>query len=552
MNSAIAMHKFNFKKSVVAILCMLFFTFEFAHGEDSPSESAPSDKKRRLTNFEWDPMPGAKSYEIEIKPKKGDGKSFLFNVNTTSWNGDLKPGKYTMRLRSKDHRGVPGEWSGAEEFGVKLQAIEPVFPRENSEVKSDDSEIAEVNFKWEESPYAKSYEVVVKDESGKVLSTSTETSNQLSLKLPVAAKYSWTIIGTDEFNEKGQAAAAPAAFTLLGKQLELPRIKEPETPYVRQLTWEKVEQSQKYEFSLKRKDGNSKKWKVIVEGEKNETSLDFLSTYKGGNYQLKITAIGHLRQKSKSHQIIFPVASGDRSEATEEKAKNRKSIDRTKGWYGVASYLITQIQYVAINLDKGSGPSTNAFGGTGRLGAGWFSENTPMGFLGIVDLSGFIIGQKNYTYPSIEAHAIYRIVSGLLGEFRLSGGVYYKEIPEILANVRTGDYSVTQLGATGVHTGGEFWYSMTAQLGLQLNGRVYYPISGKTPTGQPIIPTMSYQFGFLGSYRLNDKATGLVGYAYRKDIINYKSTNTEVESTFTSNQSSVSGSYLNFFLEWDF
>lgn len=547
-----AAKNFDLKIPTLTMMCLLLFWTGLLQAQETPTDTPALDKKRRLTNFEWDPMPGAKSYEIEIKPKKGDGKPYLFNVSTTAWNGDLKPGKYTMRLRSKDHRGVPGEWSGAEEFTVKLQPIELIFPKENSEVNSGESDTADVDFSWEESPYAKSYDVIIKDASGKILSSTTETSNKFSIKLPVAAKYSWTVIGTDEFNEKGQSSDSPSQFTLLGKQLDLPRIIEPETPYVRQINWDKVEQAEKYQVSLKRKDNNSKKWKVVVEEEKTTNSLEFPSSYKGGTYQIKVTALGNLRQKSKSHQIIFPVANGDRSAAAEEKAKNRKSIDRTKGWYGIASYLITQIQYVAINLDKGSGPSTNAFGGTGRLGAGWFSENSPMGFLGILDLSGFLIDQKNYTYPSMEVHGIYRIVSGALGEMRFSAGGYYKEIPEILANARTETFSVTQLGATGAHAGGEYWYSMTAKLGLQMNGRVYFPLSGKTPNGQPIIPSLSYQYGFLGSYRLNEKATGLVGYAYRLDVIKYKSTNTDVESDFTSNQTSVSGSYLNFLLEWDF
>jgi hypothetical protein len=549
------MHKtIELKKAHIHVFCFLLFFCAFAHGEDSttpPATPASAEKKRRLTNFEWDPMPGAKSYEIEIKPKKGDAKAFLFNVTTTAWNGELKPGKYTMRLRSKDHRGVPGEWSAAEEFGVKLQAITPLSPKENAEVKTDENSFTNVELKWEESTYAQSYEVTIKDESDKVISTAPVTGNKYELKLPVASKFTWTVIGFDEFHEKGQTGDGPSHFTLIGKQLSLPKIKELETPYVREINWEKSEFAEKYEITLKHKDNSTKKWSVVTKEEVTSPKLDFPASYKGGQYQLRVTALANLRQKSKSHQINFPVAFGDRSPAAELKALSRKSIDRIKGWYFMGSYLITQIQYTAINIDHGSGPSTSAFGGTGRLGLGWLDEEGPFGFLGIADLSGFIIDQKNYTYPSMEAHGIARYVAGDLGELRFSGGLYYKEIPEILANARTTEFSVEQLAATGIHTGGEYWYSMTSKLGLQLNGRVYYPLSGKTPTGEKIIPTMSYQFGFLGSYRLNDKATGLMGYAYRKDVINYKSNNTDIITNFTSNQTSIVGHYLNFFLEWN-
>jgi hypothetical protein len=456
-----------------------------------------------------------------------------------------------MRLRSKDHRGVPGEWSKAEEFTVKLQAIQLSYPLDNSEVKTTENDQAEIKLKWVESTYAQNYEVTIKDSSGKVINTSQVPNNNFTIKLPVANKFTWSVIGLDESNEKGQLSEKPFEFTLLGKELGLPKINEPETPFIRELTWNKSDYAEKYQVTLKHKDQNTKKWKTVTDIELNVTKLDFPKSYKGGKYQLKVTALAKLRQKSKSHQVIFPVANGDRSPLAESIALNRKSIDRTKAWYFIASYLITQIQYEAINLDRGSGPSTNAFGGTGRLGLGWLDDESPRGFLGIADLSGFIIGQKNYTYPSLEAHGIMRYAIGDLGEARVSAGAYYKEIPEILANARSSEFSVFQLGAMGIHAGGEYWYSMNSKLGLQINGRIYSPLSGKTPTGEKIIPTTSYQFGFLGSYRLNEKATGLMGYAYRKDIINYKSGNTDIISTYKSNQISIIGNYLNFFLEWD-
>jgi hypothetical protein len=537
-------------RAFTLVIGLSLFFCSFAHSEN-PSEKVTAEKKKGATNFEWDPMPGAKSYEIEIKAKKSDIKPQLFNLTTTSWSGELKPGKYTMRLRSKDHRGVPGEWSGAEEFTVKMQAVNLSYPKNNEEVKSNENETAEVALNWEETPYAQTYEVTIRDDSGKVISTSPASTNKFNIKLTVAAKYSWSVIAVEESGEKGPTGDGPFKFALIGKELALPKIKEPETPFIRELTWEKSDLAEKYEVILKRKDPSTKKWHIVTEESSTTTNLDFPKSYKGGLYQLRVTAVANLRKKSKSHQINFPVANGDRSPKAESLALSRKSIDRTKAWYFIASYLITQIHYTAINIDRGSGPSTDAFGGTGRLGLGWFAENSPFGFLGVGDLSGFIIGQKNYTYPSIEAHGIIKYVAGTLGEFRVSSGLYYKEIPEILANARTGAFTVSQLGATGVHGGGEYWYSMTSKLGLQVNGRMYYPLSGKTPTGEKIIPTISYQFGFLGSYRLNEKATGLMGYAYRKDVINYKAANSDVISSYNSNLSSVTGSYLNFFLEWD-
>jgi hypothetical protein len=520
-----------------------------------PTDAADT-KSRRVTNFEWDAIEGAKSYEVEISPigkTSGNKDPFRFTVTEPVWNGELKPGKYTMRLRSRDKRGVPGEWSGAEEFYVKLYAPKPVFPLALQEIKSEEDESYEVTFKWEYQSEASNYKIHIEDDAH-TFSQNYETSDsELKVKLPVARKYTWSIIGYDKQDKEGESLDGSIPFIILGKKIETPKITMPETSYVRELQWESVKNGELYSYTLLRR-GNDRKWRKVKNEDLNSTTLPFDAKWKGGEYKFSVSAKGTLRENSKTHSIIFKVANGDRSVAAEQKAQMRKAIERTTDWYFIASYLITQIKYSATNYDRNADSGFNAIGGTGRLGAGYLDDASPFGFLGIVDLSGFIIGNKNYTYPGLEAHGIFRWSSGDLGEIRISGGGYYKEIPEILANnVETGDFDVSQLGAFGIHGGGEYWYSLNSKLGLQVNGRLYYPISGKTPTGQGIVATPSYQFGFLGSLRLNAKATGLMGYAYRKDQIDYKTSNpTVLAAGYKSNKTSVEGHYLNFFLEWDF
>ncbi len=513
----------------------------------------PSSKSRRVTNFEWDPIAQAKSYEIEITPVGAEKKEpYRFTVNDPVWNGELKPGKYTMRLRSRDRRGVPGDWSSPEEFYVKLYAPKPLSPLAQVQIKSNETETYELTLQWEYQSEASKYKIHIEDETKRFMQDLESSEGQIKVKVPVARNYSWSITGFDKQGKEGEVFGGAIPFTVLGKKLETPKIDIPESPYVRELRWNAVPHTEKYKYSLLRK-GNDRKWRKFKEEDVTETTLLFDPKWKGGEYKLNVSSSGTLREVSKQHSIVFRVVNGDRSVAAEQKASMRKAIERTVDWYFIASYLITQIQYSAVNVDQGSAPSTGAIGGTGRLGAGYLDENSPFGFLGIVDLSGFIIGQKNYTYPGLEAHGIFRWASGELGEIRISGGAYYKEIPEILGNAETGEFKVSQLGAFGLHGGGEYWYSLNSKLGLQVNGRVYFPVSGKTPNGKPLIASPSYQFGFLGSLRLNPKATGLMGYAFRKDEINYQASNaTALAAGYSSNKTSVVGHYLNFFLEWDF
>ncbi|AHI05285.1 hypothetical protein BDW_03885 [Bdellovibrio bacteriovorus W] len=76
----------------------------------------------------------------------------------------------------------------------------------------------------------------------------------------------------------------------------------------------------------------------------------------------------------------------------------------------------------------------------------------------------------------------------------------------------------------------------------------------KTPNGRDLHPTLSTQFGFLGSYRFTENFTGLVGYARREDKISYSAVpnNSNLATDGDKNESTVVGNYLNIFAEWAF
>lgn len=537
-------------------LCFLGLSFSTPTEAATKENGRPSDKSRRLTQFEWDPIPKAKAYEIEIRPVSATGEKkdpFRFNVTDTSWNGELKPGQYTMRLRSLDRRGVPGEWSRPESFYVKLYAPTPISPANDQVINSNEEDSAEVKLSWVLQSEASLYKLHIEDESRTVVQDHEVKENQITLTLPVARRYQWSLIGYDKQSKEGEPFGPPISFTLMGKMLETPQIQIPDSPFVRSLSWDPVPKSENYSYQLFVR-GPNRKWNSFAKEDNfRKTNLPFPADWKGGEYKFSVTANANLRVSSKTHTIIFEVAKGDRSPEAEQIARLRESIERTSEWYGIASYLITQIEYSATNYDKGSAPTFKAVGGTGRLGGGYLDPKTPFGFLGIADFSGFTIGQKNYTYASLEAHGILRQTISDIGELRSSVGPYYKELPEILGSADSGEFQLSQLSALGLHAGGELWYSLNRKLGAQVNARIYYPVFGKTPFGQPIVATPSFQIGFLGSLRLNKKATGLMGYAYRKDLLEYKTQNSRaINAGYSKNQSAVVGHYLNFFLEWDF
>ncbi len=505
----------------------------------------------REVSFDWDIIEGASSYDVEIKSEKSEMPE-AFKTQQAIWSGKLKPGKYTMRLRARDYRKVPGDWSDWSEFDVKLESANILSPANNTNIKSNSDTDQEITFKWKAVPGASKYLFSLESSDGKTQVNQEVDKNEYKVKLPVAMKYTWKISAQDDANNISDGKAI-ANFNIFGKQLDQPKIDKPETAFVRELKWSKTDYAETYDAYLYRYDRNLKKWTRIKAYEKTQSdNLPFEATLSGGKYQLLVKANGQMRPTSNSSKMIFDVKDGDRSPASEYTALVKKSIDRVTGWYGIASYLVTQVKYSGRNSEKNSASEYDAIGGTGRVGVGWFQSENPWGFLAITDLSGFTISGKTSTFASSEVNAVYRFNIGERTELRLQGGISYRELPETIGDPLTSSYQNSSIKYVGPHAGMEYWLSISPNLGLQLNAHIYRSLfKVYTPNGQSLVPTSSYQLGALGSYRFTSTFTGLVGLARRTDTISYQAAQTNL-STGSENTAEVSGNYLNFFAEWSF
>jgi hypothetical protein len=341
----------------------------------------------------------------------------------------------------------------------------------------------------------------------------------------------------------------------MGRTLETPKINKPENGFVREVKWAPSDFADHYAYSLTRYNPKTKTWeKISADAEFKKNTLDFDPKWPGGKYRLALKAKGPLRNSSEKSEVEFSVVNGNRSPAAEEVATTRESIERVSGWYSIASYLITMVQYHGINNENNSFLNYSAIGGTGRLGLGYLSPTTPWGFVTIADLSGFTIdGGGNYTFASLEMNGIHRKTLGERGELRQQLGVFYKELPETVGKSSTAITEMNLLKTAGPHYGVEYWYAMTPKLGLQANAHVYGNfIKVKTPSGENIVPTVSAQAGLLGSYRLKRNLTGLIGYAFRHDEVNYLAQVGGKSNAVSGdiNRVILEGHYLNLFLEW--
>ncbi len=516
---------------------------------------------RRTVGFDWDKIEDSKSYDLEISQIKGDepGKIYTFNLTQSNWSGKLVPGNYSFRVRSRDHRRVAGDWSSPRQFTVFLENVKITSPTAKSIFTAGPNETYHATFSWNAVGGASGYNFELTSTDGKTSIQKTVQENSFETDLTPAKVISWKV---SAISQSGMASeiVSTSEFTILGTKLALPELEKPENQYVRNLKWKRPSPESKFDIVLSRYIPETKKWdqtKSIQEA--GENSIDFEKNWPGGYWKITVRAKAANRQASDTANLSFKVAKGDRSPAAEYVATVRKSIDRINGWYGIASYLLTMMNYQSL------ASFNSAIGGTGRLGLGWYSEKSAWGSLTTLDMSGFIASNKNYTFTSLETVAIHRLRFQSSNELRSFGGIYMKELPVLITPAdlpqKTSnpsfEASPSKIAALGPVAGLEYWYSLTPKLGFQLNSCLYYSMLslGLPNGGQTLVPQPSYQAGVLGSYRVTNSFTGLTGLTYRSDKLSYSdnyATRTNTPGIPSQVDVTVTGLYLHFFAEVSF
>lgn len=508
---------------------------------------AQTEDYKREINMEWEPIENAKSYDIEIQriPNPENQSPLIDSSETAAWNGQLKPGKYTLRVRARDKRNAPGKWSSAEEFLVQLDPISITSPKMRADVMSNEESEGVVTLEWSSVPGAIGYKVEITTADGNTTFKEDVKESKLQIKLPVAKKYNWTVMPVGNEGPVDESKAT-SDFALWGKTLEKPQIEEPETAWVRTLKWNRPNHTDRYDTIVSLWVPATKTWRVIERGSNlTDNQMPFKQEWVGGRYKLAIRGKGELRPHSEKTEIVFGVVDGNRSPAAENIANLRQSIDRTNGLYGIASWLYSNISYRGRDADSGAELLMEPAGGTGRVGLGYLSPDYPWGFLAVADYSGFIIDNRIYNFSTVEGNLVHRRNSSDLAESRHYFGLFYKELPALYA-VSASSANVSAIKSWGPKYQYEYWYAFTSRLGLQLNAQSYLSLFKiSTPNGAGISPSLSFQLGMLGSYRLNKKSTGLLGVAYRQDSLAYSS-----NSGADKNTVDINGLYLNMFLEW--
>jgi hypothetical protein len=503
--------------------------------------------QQKTVEIEWEVVSGAKSYEIEIISE--GQQPVLQRVNQNLIRMQMNNGEYQFRVRAIDLRGIRSDWSEPESLNLNLQAIKKDFPAHLSAVNSSSEDQQLVELRWQPQDDVESYEVTITSLDGTIQEVLTVSGSSLKKELPVGKTYAWKVRALTQGALTDDNAFT---FTLIGKALDKPEIESPSNQFVRDLEWKTPSYADSFRFLLQRQNRKTKKWeKVLSEDNYKDNSLVFDGKLPGGTYRLLVVAKAPLRQPSPTANLTFNVKSGDRSPAAEETFEVRQSIDRLSAWFSSVSYLMTVFDYKSTNFDRAnSSVSYSAVGATGRIGLGYLRGLNNWGFHGIFDISGISVENKTTTFASTELNAVRRQKYGRFGEIRNNVGVYYKELPETVSFASTQSTETELVKVLGPHYGFEYWRALDSQFGIQANAHIYLPlVKVKTPNEQALQMTPSWQLGLLGSYRWQRNITALLGYAYRLDQVKYKALPGAVNGD--TNDLSMAGHYINFYLEWD-
>jgi hypothetical protein len=186
-----------------------------------PTVMAQIPSEKRQLTLELDEAPGATAYEIEVQPtdRGTENKKYTFNSRTSKFVINLRPGRFSMRARVADVRGVFGPWSETTPISVTPRAPSPVWPENGKTLKQKDH--PKVDFRWNEVPGCDSYRLTIFDEvSGSIVSTLSTQKTHLETELPPGRIYRWTVQGLaqpdllseldDEQNQFTYVGAPPA------------------------------------------------------------------------------------------------------------------------------------------------------------------------------------------------------------------------------------------------------------------------------------------------------------------------------------------------------
>ncbi|MDD4976538.1 MAG: hypothetical protein PHY93_19435, partial [Bacteriovorax sp.] len=322
------------------IYLILFYTqISFATVNDQPT---------RWIDLEWDEVPGAKGYDIELS-EVIDQKEFsrgLFHTDTPHWAKEANPGKYNVKIRALDNRKVPGPWGETIPVVIRLVSPQLIRPLDNEILTTSEMNDLSITFQWGHVPGAIFYQLIVFNSKNIAVLDEVTKDIEVKYKISNIDNYKWYVLpmfapeekkAPEEFlaNLSSNLLANKAEFlkekkfAIKGQMLKAPVI---EVEVIKKrgflFRWNEVFRADNYSFEVFKVDelDEGKSLRKILNGTSSKRQIAIgKDKLPDGKYVIAIKAISHNYQDSENARVIIK-SDKDHLEIISNESTNKESI----------------------------------------------------------------------------------------------------------------------------------------------------------------------------------------------------------------------------------
>lgn len=486
----------------------------------------------RWIDLDWEAIPEAKEYELELFQIQEDqvfsrGK---FKTSNPNWSYAVPPGKYSLKIRSIDDRGVPGDWS--EEIDLKVKIVNPIM---NRPAKGEKIIEALVGLEWNEVPEATSYHVIVRDAKKAVVYDASTSLNKENVYLKDLGAYSFAVFAYGAGDEKISSNEWPESifrnFERVGGELDAPEVKVNISNLV-VLDWQKIENADNFEIDVLPPQGpGAKNLRIMVQENKyvfpREDLRDGVTTI-----MIKALAPGY----QDSPKTIVKIVKNDDSVSTQEVTSGKSaSIKKTltqlfwrHQFFYAASFA--KFEYSSENLQTDTNLEQSNLTGMG-LSLDWLFQNRPQSYVHKVETSALRLTSGSQT--GFQSRLAYNFIFPLVTESKswsFGVGASYLGLPSFFGDRLDGSVSSNQSSSIGPEVSLGIVDPLTASWHFYANlTYAYHPIMlSSTESSPDPFSWLRAQLRFL-KYT-STRTAFFIGAEYQR-----------CTQTFEENESSLSG-----------
>lgn len=264
---------------------------------DSFEAKAVTDPKyfsNRAVEIEWDSVPEATQYDLEIYD--GKNKKFIktFTSKTNIFKLNIKMGKYFFRSRVLDKFDRSSDWTELAELLIaphptkfKNKLSEPMLLFADKTTGKYEMPIA-----WEPIPGIESYKISLETLEGKLANEFIVKDTSAQLKIP-PGQYQLRVRAVLADGTIGDPSEPTSVLSVLGAKIQVPTLQFKKLPIIGQTVSFRSElDTARFSGELFYKPLEGNDWQLIRQfNELKERQITFDNSFKPGNYKLRLQAI---------------------------------------------------------------------------------------------------------------------------------------------------------------------------------------------------------------------------------------------------------------------